>query len=108
MPSDRVPNNESNVAKPLSVEDFKKLKIGDKIWFIPRIIDNPYRGMIGPVSIHKISQPSSKKDSTVELLLDSNMALSAPASVKDLVYENDIFLSEKDAKEKLKRESELN
>lgn len=108
MPSDKVPGSEPktpeyNVAKSLSLEEFKKLKVGDNIWVIRNI-----------ASWGK-NQTDDVSPMIIDILNEDSVQLRQPGKVypisfliADFLNHYKVFLKEADGEKELKRQTELN
>ena len=103
MPSDKFPGNESNDTKPLSIEEFQKLKAGDTFWAISNPAGNPDHSMdITPMVIYKFYNLNSVKVSVPKLKFPLDFFTA------DFLNKYKVFSSEKDAQEELKKQIRLN
>jgi len=102
MPSEKAPEGEPNVTKPLSIEEFKKLKIGDDIWVIHAKIPNMYqKDNVSPMKISNINEDSVQMRQPGKIYPIS-------FDITHFLDEYKVFRNEKDAEKELKRQSELN
>lgn len=107
MPIGQAPGGEPNITKPLSEENFLKLKVGDKFWIIPNEpLPGEMRDVVGPIIIEytcfkerSVSPYATIKVPKVGLLV---------SIVAKFVQSNKVFLSEQDARKEIKKEARLN
>ncbi len=111
MPIGSGPNTpEINIAKPLSVEEFQKLGVGDKFWLVQssnsndnhsrmRYISLGGADVVGPI---EICQQIPGRTPVVYIKLP-NSKESFPESVEELVIERKVFRTEKEARSVYKK-----
>jgi hypothetical protein len=102
MPSEKAPvNNPENIA-PLSIEQFKKLKINDSIWVIYVKVPNMHqKNDVSPMTIGNINEDSVQ-------LRQPGKIYPISFNIPDFLNKYKVFRNEKDAEEELKRQGELN
>lgn len=104
MLSDQFPKNESeNIVESLSLEEFKKLKVGDNIWVIYKTLR------------HNQNQTNDVSPMKIDILSEDSVQLRQPGKVypisfliADFLDKHKVFLEETDAEKELKKQSELN
>lgn len=107
MPSEKAPGGEPNIPKPLSMEEFLKLKMDDAIWVVSKkIFPNELPNITGPLTIQGMYKKLLFSLSPTENTVPEATKIKTLRQV--MFNGGKIFLNKEDAQKELQREAGLN